>query len=72
MSTRKKLRNRLLEVLMMMVICAREITAIADDLAFRQNIDTTEKEIEKIIGLIQQFDPPGVGARDLQECFYYN
>ena len=46
----------------------REISAIADDLAFRQNIDTTEKEIEEIIGLIQQFDPPGVAARDLQEC----
>ncbi|MGH2647066.1 MAG: RNA polymerase factor sigma-54 [Ginsengibacter sp.] len=46
----------------------REITAIVDDLAFRQNISSTEKEIEKIIYLIQQFDPPGVGARDLREC----
>ena len=46
----------------------REITAIADDLAFRQNIGATEKEIEKIIELIQQFDPPGVAARDLREC----
>jgi len=46
----------------------REISAIADDLAFRQNIDTTEKEIEEIIGLIQQFDPPGVAARNLREC----
>ena len=43
----------------------REISAIADDLAFRQNIDSTEKEIEEIIQLIQQFDPPGVGARNL-------
>ncbi len=46
----------------------REITSIADDLAFRQNISSTEKEIEKIITLIQQFDPPGVAARDLREC----
>jgi len=46
----------------------REVTSICDDLAFRQNIITTEPEIEKLISLIQQFDPPGVGARDLQEC----
>ena len=46
----------------------RDISAIADDLAFRQNIDCTEKEIEELVKLIQQFDPPGVGARDLQEC----
>ncbi|HWJ29196.1 MAG TPA: hypothetical protein VNS32_21835, partial [Flavisolibacter sp.] len=46
----------------------RETTAIVDDLAFRQNIDTTEEEVESIIKRIQQFDPPGVGARNLQEC----
>lgn len=46
----------------------RETVAIMDDLAFRQNIDTTEEEIETIIQMIQQFDPPGVGARNLQEC----
>ncbi|MDQ2721287.1 MAG: RNA polymerase factor sigma-54 [Bacteroidota bacterium] len=46
----------------------REITSIVDDLAFRQNIDSSEKEIKGLIKLIQQFDPPGVGARDLQEC----
>lgn len=46
----------------------RDTTSICDDLAFRQNIVTTEKEIEKLIGLIQKFDPPGVAARDLQEC----
>jgi RNA polymerase sigma-54 factor len=46
----------------------RETTAIVDDLAFRQNIITTEKEVERIIKLIQQFDPPGVGARNLREC----
>src|SRR6202012_2077796 len=46
----------------------RETTSIVDDLAFRQNIETTEEEIETLIKKIQQFDPPGVAARDLQEC----
>lgn len=46
----------------------REIAAIVDDLAFRQNVATTDDEVEKIIGQIQQFDPPGICARDLQEC----
>ncbi len=46
----------------------REISAIVDDLAFRQNIQTTEEEIEKLVLRIQQFDPPGVCARNLQEC----
>ena len=46
----------------------RETSAIVDDLAFRQNIIATEEEVEAIIQRIQQFDPPGVAARDLQEC----
>ncbi len=46
----------------------RETAAIVDDLAFRQNIMATEEEVEAIIKQIQQFDPPGVAARDLQEC----
>src|SRR5258705_1477619 len=46
----------------------RETTAIVDDLAFRQNIMTTEEEVESLIKRIQHFDPPGVAARDLQEC----
>ncbi len=46
----------------------RETSAIVDDLAFRQNINATEEEVEAIIKRIQQFEPPGVGARDLQEC----
>ncbi len=46
----------------------REISSIVDDLAFRQNVETTEEEVEKIIQQIQQFDPPGICARDLQEC----
>ncbi|MGI8952567.1 MAG: RNA polymerase factor sigma-54 [Chitinophagaceae bacterium] len=46
----------------------RELSSIADDLAFRQNIDAGEEEIENIIQKIQQFDPPGICARNLQEC----
>jgi len=46
----------------------RELSSIVDDLAFRQNIDASEEEIEEIIKLIQQFDPSGVCARDLREC----
>lgn len=46
----------------------RETSAIVDDLAFRQNVMTTEDEVETMIQRIQQFDPPGVAARDLQEC----
>lgn len=46
----------------------RELYAIVDDLAFTQNISTTEEELEQLLTVIQTFDPPGVGARDLQEC----
>lgn len=46
----------------------RETMSIVDDLAFRQNIETTVKEVEQFIRQIQQFDPPGICARDLQEC----
>ncbi len=46
----------------------RELGAMVDDLVFSQNIITTEEEIEQIMRKIQQFDPPGIGARDLREC----
>lgn len=46
----------------------REISSVVDDLAFRQNLSTTEEEVERLLKQIQLFDPPGVGARDLQEC----
>ena len=46
----------------------RETAAIVDDLAFRQNIESNEEEVEAVIKMIQQFDPPGVAARNLQEC----
>jgi RNA polymerase sigma-54 factor len=46
----------------------REPGAIADDLAFGQNIDTTTEEVEALIKQIQQFDPPGICAVTLQDC----
>jgi len=46
----------------------RDLTSICDDLAFSMNIMTDEKELERLLKEIQELDPPGVGARDLQEC----
>lgn len=46
----------------------RELTAMVDDLAFSQNIHTTRDEILGMLMVIQELDPPGVGARNLQEC----
>ncbi len=41
---------------------------IIDDLAFTQNIITEYKTVESILKIIQNLDPPGIGARSLQEC----
>lgn len=46
----------------------RDIDSIINDLAFSQNIDTDIDEVEEILRRIQNFDPPGIAARDLQEC----
>lgn len=45
----------------------RETSAMVDDLLFSQNISTDEKEILRVMAKVQQFDPPGIGARDLRE-----
>ncbi|MGV9003286.1 RNA polymerase factor sigma-54 [Flavobacterium sp.] len=46
----------------------RTIQDVVDDLAFTQGIYTEEKTVEKILHIVQNLDPIGVGARDLQEC----
>lgn len=46
----------------------RDLTSVEDDLAFTLNIMATQEEIEQVLNVIQQMDPAGVGARDLQEC----
>jgi len=46
----------------------REIVNIVDDLAFLQNVETTEEELEEVLKVIQDLEPAGVGARTLREC----
>ncbi len=46
----------------------RDIHSLIDDLAFSLNVRTNFKEILGLLRIIQEFDPAGVGARDLQEC----
>src|ERR1700761_4383308 len=46
----------------------RPTTSLTDDLAFSQNVFAEDEEVEDMLRVIQGFDPPGVGARSLQEC----
>ena len=46
----------------------RDIESIVDDLAFRAGIDTNADEVLSVLRIIQDFEPTGVGARDLREC----
>jgi RNA polymerase sigma-54 factor len=46
----------------------RPISDIADDLAFTQNIHCEEEDIKRVLKVVQELDPPGVGARTLDEC----
>ena len=46
----------------------RPLLDLTDDLAFTQNIYTDVETIERALKVVQQLDPAGVGARDLQEC----
>ena len=46
----------------------RDIEALVDDLAFRANVESNPEEVEAMLQIIQQFEPSGVGARDLREC----
>src|SRR5690606_7385166 len=46
----------------------RDPSALVDDLMFTQNLITSQEVVEKVLDRIQQFDPPGTGARNLQEC----
>ncbi|MFZ4464327.1 MAG: RNA polymerase sigma-54 factor, partial [Bacteroidales bacterium] len=47
---------------------SRPLEALADDLLFNANVRTTKKELIELLKIVQEFDPPGVGARNLQEC----
>ena len=46
----------------------RSIDSVVDDLSFRANVETNEEEVLQMLKVIQEFEPAGVGARDLQEC----
>jgi len=46
----------------------RKLDAIVDDLDFTLNIKTTEEKLLEILNIVQDLEPTGVGARDLQEC----
>ncbi len=46
----------------------RPIHSLIDDLAFSQNVIAEEDEVLEVLQIVQEFDPAGVGARDLQEC----
>lgn len=46
----------------------RDIESLVDDLAFRAGIEASAEEVEAMLKVIQEFEPSGVGARDLREC----
>lgn len=46
----------------------RTVEDIVDDMAFSENVYTSEEEVEKVLSVVQQLDPAGVGARTLKEC----
>ena len=45
----------------------REIPSLIDDILFAYNIEVTPKQVNEVLAMVQRFDPPGVGARDLRE-----
>lgn len=46
----------------------KDLQAISDDLAFYHQTEASADEIEQVLHVIQEFDPAGIGARNLQEC----
>ena len=46
----------------------RDLESLCDDISFRLGIETDEAEVQQLLTMIQEFDPAGVGARDLREC----
>lgn len=46
----------------------RSIDSVVDDMSFRAGLETDEEEVLRMLKVIQEFEPIGVGARDLREC----
>ena len=47
---------------------SRDLALVANDMAFRQGIETTPEEVEQVLHMVQGLEPAGIGARSLQEC----
>ena len=47
---------------------SRPVPNIVDDMLFTMNITTTEEEVTEVLKIVQELDPPGIAARNLQEC----
>ena len=47
---------------------SRDLALVANDMAFRQGLETTPEEVEQVLHVVQSLDPPGIGARNLREC----
>lgn len=48
----------------------KDFDTMVDELAIYHNINTTADELERLLHLLQQFEPRGIGARSLQECLH--
>jgi RNA polymerase sigma-54 factor len=46
----------------------QELNEIVDDLAFTQNLDVSIEKLKNMLSIVQQLDPPGVGAQSLKDC----
>ncbi|MBQ3083582.1 MAG: RNA polymerase factor sigma-54 [Alistipes sp.] len=46
----------------------RELESVADDIAFTLGVETSTEELERLLAVIHELEPAGVGARNLQEC----
>ena len=46
----------------------RDLESVADDIAFTMGLETTAGELERLLGIIHEREPAGIGARDLREC----
>ena len=46
----------------------RDLESVADDIAFTMGLETTAEELERLLGIIHELEPAGIGARDLREC----
>ena len=46
----------------------RDLESISDDIAFTVGIETSVGELERLLDIIHELEPAGIGARDLREC----